>query len=353
MSIRAMMIGGAGATKPDAPTGASASVSGAGAASVSFSAPANNGGAAITSYTVTASSGATASGAGSPITVSGLAVPGTYTFTVTATNPAGTSDASGASNSLSFVSAGQATIAPGAYFSVPVGVTSVSYVVIGRGGYNNTTFGSVAAAASGGGGGLSYYNNYPVSPGSSYQNNDTGYGLAFLGSFSMHGANVGQTTNPSNGGVGQSYNGGNAGGWASTYAPQSSPTPGGGGGAAGYAGDGAHGGGTIAPAPSGAGSSGVNSRNNPGGQTGGGGGVGVQGFAASRQYMGGGASYGTDGTGDGYGGNYGGGAGGAGARWDYDAAFGFSGGPSPGIARVMWNATGGSPRTYPNNATDV
>jgi hypothetical protein len=350
-----MMIGGAGATKPDAPTGASASASGAGAASVSFSAPANNGGAAITSFTVTASSGATASGASSPITVSGLTVPGTYTFTVTATNPAGTSDASSASNSLSFVAAGQATIAPGAYFTVPAGVTSVSYVVIGRGGFNNTTFGSVAAAASGGGGGLSYYNNYPVSPGSAYQNNDTGFngGLAFLGSFSMHGSSDGAPTSPTTGGIGQSYNGGNAGGWQPGYAPSTNPGPGGGGGAAGYAGNGAAGGGNIAPAPSGAGSGGSNMRNNPGGQVGGGGGVGVQGFAASRQYLGGGASYGDDGQPGGYGGNYGGGGGGAGARWDYDAAFGFSGGPSPGIARVMWNATGGSPRTYPNNATDV
>jgi hypothetical protein len=352
MSIRAMMIGGASAVKPDAPTGASASVSSFGVASVSFSAPANNGGSAITGYTVTSNTGYTGSGSSSPVTVSGLPT-GSHTFTVTATNAVGTSDASSPSNSITFVSAGQQTLSEGQTFTVPAGVFSVSYVLIGGGGFNNTTFGSVAAAASGGGGGLSYYNNYPVSPGQTYTHTNDGFSHNFIASTSQRGAPVGQGTNPTAGGVGQSYSGGNAGGWASTYAPQTSPTPGGGGGAAGYAGNGAPGGGTIAPAPSGAGSSGQNSRNNPGGQTGGGGGVGVQGFAASRQYMGGGASYGTDGTNGGYGGNYGGGAGGAGARWDYDADFGFSGGPSPGIARVMWNATGGSPRTYPSSATDV
>lgn len=70
-------------------------------ATVNFSAPASSGGAAITGYTVTASpGGATATGAGSPIAVSGLTNGTAYTFTVKATNPAGTSGASGASNSV-------------------------------------------------------------------------------------------------------------------------------------------------------------------------------------------------------------------------------------------------------------
>jgi len=70
-------------------------------ASVAFSAPASNGGAAITGYTVTASpGGATATGSGSPITVTGLTNGTSYTFTVKATNSAGNSGASGASNSV-------------------------------------------------------------------------------------------------------------------------------------------------------------------------------------------------------------------------------------------------------------
>ncbi|UJF23052.1 Ig-like domain-containing protein [Shewanella sp. OMA3-2] len=70
-------------------------------ASVSFSAPASNGGAAITGYTVTSSPGGlTASGAGSPIVVTGLTNGTAYTFSVTAISAAGTSGASSASNSV-------------------------------------------------------------------------------------------------------------------------------------------------------------------------------------------------------------------------------------------------------------
>lgn len=70
-------------------------------ATITFSAPASNGGSAITAYTVTASpGGATASGAGSPIILTGLTNGTAYTFTVKATNTVGTSGASGASNSV-------------------------------------------------------------------------------------------------------------------------------------------------------------------------------------------------------------------------------------------------------------
>ena len=74
---------------PAAPAGVTA-IPGDGRATIAFTAPADNG-AAITRYTVTAApGGAQASGAGSPITVTGLANGTRYTFTVTATNAAGT-----------------------------------------------------------------------------------------------------------------------------------------------------------------------------------------------------------------------------------------------------------------------
>jgi hypothetical protein len=63
-----------------------------------------DGGAPITGYTVTSSpdathpGGLTASGTASPITVTGLTNATRYTFTVTATNSAGTSAASQPSN---------------------------------------------------------------------------------------------------------------------------------------------------------------------------------------------------------------------------------------------------------------
>jgi hypothetical protein len=58
-----------------------------GAAVVTFTAPASDGGSAILSYTVTSSPGGfTATGASSPLTVTGLQSSTSYTFTVTATN---------------------------------------------------------------------------------------------------------------------------------------------------------------------------------------------------------------------------------------------------------------------------
>ncbi len=79
---------------PGPPTTVTA-VAGAGQATVSFKPPATTGGAAITSYMVTASpGGARVTGTASPIVVTGLTNGTSYTFTVTATNPAGTSAAS-------------------------------------------------------------------------------------------------------------------------------------------------------------------------------------------------------------------------------------------------------------------
>ena len=88
------------AVVPGAPTIGTAT-GGNAQATVVFSVPASNGGSAITGYTVTASpGGVTASGAASPVTVTGLANGTSYTFNVRATNGAGTGSPSAASNAV-------------------------------------------------------------------------------------------------------------------------------------------------------------------------------------------------------------------------------------------------------------
>ncbi|WP_348730791.1 Ig-like domain-containing protein [Rheinheimera texasensis] len=88
------------AVVPGAPTIGTATA-GNTQASVTFTAPASNGGANISGYTVTSSPGGlTGTGANSPITVTGLTNGVAYTFSVTATNSAGTGSASAASNSV-------------------------------------------------------------------------------------------------------------------------------------------------------------------------------------------------------------------------------------------------------------
>jgi hypothetical protein len=88
-----------GQTVPNAPTIGTATAASATSISVAFIPPVQNGGSTITSYTVTSSGGQTATGASSPIVVSGLTTGTSYTFTVTATNALGTSISSGTSNS--------------------------------------------------------------------------------------------------------------------------------------------------------------------------------------------------------------------------------------------------------------
>jgi hypothetical protein len=89
------------ATAPGAPTDVQASA-GDGQATVTWTPPANNGGKAITGYTVISSPGnrqCTTTGATS-CTITGLTDGTSYTFTVTASNPAGTGPASAPSNAV-------------------------------------------------------------------------------------------------------------------------------------------------------------------------------------------------------------------------------------------------------------
>lgn len=85
---------------PGAPTGVQARPDFA-SATVSFTPPADNGNTEVTGYRVVSSpGGVVATGATSPITVSGLSNSTTYTFTVQAITPVGTGPASAASNAV-------------------------------------------------------------------------------------------------------------------------------------------------------------------------------------------------------------------------------------------------------------
>jgi len=110
-------------TVPGAPTIGSATATGTTTATVAFTAPAGNGGTPITSYTAVSSPGnitGTLNQAGSgTITVSGLSPGTSYTFTVYATNPAGNSANTSASNSIT---------------TTAVAPTSVEYLVVAGGG---------------------------------------------------------------------------------------------------------------------------------------------------------------------------------------------------------------------------
>ena len=105
------------ATVPGTPTAVTATSNVSGQSVVSWTAPASNGGLAITGYTVTSSVGQTCTTTGATTcTVTGLTNGTAYTFTVTATSPAGTGAASAASNPAT----------PGGPPQPPTGVTATT-----------------------------------------------------------------------------------------------------------------------------------------------------------------------------------------------------------------------------------
>ncbi len=117
---------------PGAPTIGVATATGATTATVALTAPASDGGATITSYTATSSpagGAGTLSQAGSgTISVTGLTAGVAYTFTVTATNSAGTSVASAASNSITPISVSTITVPEATYVSAsaPTNINGLS-----------------------------------------------------------------------------------------------------------------------------------------------------------------------------------------------------------------------------------
>lgn len=139
---------------PNAPTIGTATNTGATSASISFTAPSNTGGGTITGYVAVAtdsSSGATfiATGASSPISITGLTTGNTYTIQVSATNAYGYGPYSAASNSVT-----PASMAP----------TSVEYLVVAGGGSG----GAGNNAGGGGAGGYQTATGFAVSGGVTY-----------------------------------------------------------------------------------------------------------------------------------------------------------------------------------------
>ena len=145
-------------TVPGAPIGVQAQP-GNGSAVVTWSAPSSDGGAVITRYTVTASpGGGTCSWSAGPLecTVSGLANGQGYTFTVVATNAAGTGPASSPSGGMTQMSLPAAAPAGVAVVPVPptVGSLAVTWQAPDDGGseitgYTATAFAAVTLASTG------------------------------------------------------------------------------------------------------------------------------------------------------------------------------------------------------------
>ena len=356
-------------TVPGAPTIGTATAVNCSSATVAFTSPASNGGATITSYQAISSPGSiTATGASSPITVSGLSPSTSYTFQVRAQNSIGYGSYSGSSNSITTSApvGSQSYTTPGTYSWVaPTGVTSISGIIIGgggSGGYAACCCGSGTGGGGGGGGQATIFTNKSVTPGSSY-NLVVGIGgtpssvhscshssISMFG-YSADGGYRGGDS-PGSGGTG------GAGGHTCSYGFY------GGSGASGFNGNGAYGGGGGGGAGAGAaggtgataGTNGVAGTSCYGGGGGGSGGTGGGGMGISAPFSagsgglwashtgGGGGSGGQNGQGwssthAGYGGQYGGGGSGQ------DTSTALPGNGGSGAIRLIWP---GSTRHWPS-----
>ena len=346
---------------PNAPTIGTAT-GGDTTASVAFTAPANVGGSAITSYAVQSTPGNVgASGASSPITVSGLTNGTSYTFRVAALNSYGPSPASAASNSVTPVVQGQQEFTTAGTFSwvAPAGVTSVSVVAVGAGGIGD----SCSPRIGGAGGSLAYKNNISVTPGNSYtvvvapSGGGSGTSSYFINASTVNAPSGGSNSaclsaSPTGDG------GGRGGGSVNSGFSQNA-----GGGAGGYTGNGGTGGagasgtGNTGSAGSGGGGGGGGGGSNTGGSgSGGGGGVGLLGqgssgaggsggFCNSNPAQGGGGGSGGANGQPGAGGSPGRGGGlyGGGAGWGSA-----SNAAARGAVRIIWP---GTTRQFPSTNT--
>lgn len=327
--------------------------------SVAFTAPACTGGGAISSYTAycTTTGAKTASGASSPLVVTGLTNCTAYTFKVTATNAYGPSYPSAASNSVTptLPATSQLYSSPGTYSWVaPTGVTSVAVVAIG-GAAGGTP------SCSSGGAGLGYRNGYSVTPGNSYT---VVVGAGGSGSNTLGVPNTGNDSyfvstsvvkgGKSIGGGGGNYTGSQGGGYGG-------PSCAGGGGGPAYVCNGGGRGGTNSTCGHTMGYCGTNGGAGGGGggsytsfvcscitysftgQSGGGGGTGVYGQGSSGTggslgNPGAGGSGGASGSGK-NGGAYGGGAGRGGYNYNSCCGFyglGYGGNGGGGAVRIVW-----------------
>jgi len=348
----------------NAPTIGSATAGNA-LACVTFTAPSCTGGSVITTYTAYSNCGAyTATGASSPIQVTGLTNGTAYTFKVAANNIYGPSPSSASSNSVTPANIGsQSYTTPGTYSWVaPAGVTAVSVVAVGGGGLGCQ---SNIGSAGGSGGGLGYKNNYSVTPTNSYTVvvgrgatcSNYSAGCSYFVSTAVVKGGKGNSSTGCTSTAGGTYTGcggGNGGaGGAGSYGPSYYQAGGGGGGAGGYSGSGGAGvcgGSGTGHSGSGGGGGGGGSNSASTCNGAGGGGVGL--FGQGSSGAGGGAcigGYGGSGGAQGgtsggcvhgsSGGNYGGAGGGHGH-------FGGSGGAgASGAVRIMWP---GNTRSFPS-----
>jgi Fibronectin type III domain len=348
---------------PNAPTIGTATANGSTGANVTYTAPADNGGNAIISYTATANVGgisATVNQSGSGlISLTGLTTGTSYSFTVTATNAAGTGANSAVSNAITpaIPPGSQSFTTAGTFSFIPTtGITSVSVVAVGGGGSGGISW----CYGGGSGGGLGWKNNIPVTPGTPYtvvvgaggplSGGGAAGGDSYFSSPTIVKGGGGSYSAASGGGGTYTGDGGGNGGVGS---PRSWNY--GGGGAGGYTGNGA-----SSPGAPGAGASGSGGGGGAVGYysstygTAAGGGVGIlgqgpSGTAPCARYGGGGGSGGAAGAngepfsststpGTIAGGAYGGGGGGSGTS--YGGGMG-----GVGAVRVVWGAGRAFPTT--------